>query len=147
MLPLKIKVKKVKGKGRGKELGVPTLNFAVPESLKIASGVYAGTLLVSNKSYPAAIHFGPRPVFDEEDTSLEAYIIISHSGDPAMAGDSRIDERFWSSQNDEMELEIVKFIREIRNFENSAKMVEQIKKDVKEIKKFLNSKSQIPNPI
>ncbi|MBI4067110.1 riboflavin kinase [Candidatus Gottesmanbacteria bacterium] len=122
MLPLKIKAKVIKGKGRGKGLGIPTINFEIPEDLNISYGVYAGRLLMNKKIYPAAIHFGHRPVFQEEDKSLEAYIL------------DKFNENIT-----EGELEFIKFIREIRNFPNPQEMVNQIKKDVGEIQRILDN--------
>ena len=120
MLPLKIKVRVVKGKGRGKTLGFPTLNFTFPENLNIPHGVYAGKILFNDKSYPGAIHFGPRPVFGEKDNSLEAFILDSFS-------DTIVDAQ----------LELVKFIRDIKNFPDQNKLIDQIKQDVRVIKEIL----------
>jgi len=125
-LPLVLKVKAIKGKGRGKGLGIPTLNFAIPQELSITHGVYAGRLLIADRFYPAAIHFGPRPVFSEADISLEAYIL-----------------NYFDENIKECKLEFVKFVREIRNFRNPQDMVQQIELDVKEIKKILKVMSSL----
>lgn len=101
-------------------MGIPTLNFAVSPSLNIPYGVYAGRLFIGNNSYPAAVHFGPRPVFGERGISLEAYIL-----DP------------FSEQITEGELEFIQFIREIRNFPDPKNMVVQIKNDVQKISEIL----------
>ncbi len=122
MLPFTIKVKKIKGKGRGKALGIPTLNFSIPQELNLPFGVYAGRLKTNKQFYPAALHFGPRPVFSEKDISLEAYIL-----------------NIFDEELKDAELEFVKFIREIKNFADQKQMVERIKEDVKEIKNVLRN--------
>lgn len=119
MLPLKIKSTVIKGKGRGKGLGIPTINFEIPQNLEIPYGVYAGRLVTKDKIYPVAIHFGPRPVFSEEDISLEAYVL----------------EKFESVIK-EGEVVFIKYIREIKEF-TTQEMIIQINQDIREIKKIL----------
>lgn len=122
MLPLKIKVTKIKGKGRGKKLGIPTLNFAIPPDFNLSYGVYAGRLTTDKFIFPAAIHYGPRPVFDEVDPSLEVYVLDD------------LNEEITAGV-----LEFITFIREITNFLSPSEMVTQINKDVIVIKQALGS--------
>lgn len=118
----KITVQTIKGRGRGKKIGIPTINFSIPASLTIAHGIYAGWLTVTGDRYPAAIHFGPRPVFGENDISLEAYIL---------GGD--IPAKLVI----EAELEFVAFIREVADFGSPGDLVAQIEEDVRKIKMVL----------
>jgi len=122
-----IKVQRVSGKGRGKNLGIPTLNFVVPTNLKLPYGIYAGWLTTAEKKYQTAIHFGPRPTFNEIEPSLEAYIL----------------EGFIENVPKDLELEFVQRIRDIHtfNFETPELMINQINHDIKEVKKTL-----VPSP-
>ena len=124
MLPLKIKAKVTAGKGRGKGLGIPTINFVIPQKFSLSHGVYAGKIFIEGKYLPAAIHLGPRPVFKENDISLEVYVLSHIVVIP-----------------DETEIIFHKRIRDIMSFTNPMSMVKQIKKDVKEIKKILKIKT------
>lgn len=122
-LPLVIPVKRIQGKGRGKKLGIPTLNFEIPQHLKLPHGIYAGLLISGNKKYKAAIHFGPRPQFNEPDPSLEAYLLDGST------------EHFSNN----IQLELVKYIRPIQSFVSVEKMLKRIDVDIKEIAEILKS--------
>lgn len=111
------------GHGRGKKIGVPTINFKV-DTIDIPHGIYAGYLIDDDKKYKSAIHFGPRPVYNESDPSFEVFIIQKEL--PVI----RIKK---------YGIEIVGFIREILNFPSEQLMVKQIKKDVKLCMKLLES--------
>src|SRR5665213_2182498 len=65
----------IAGSGRGKDLGVATMNLdlsAVPTTMK--EGIYACFAMIDGKRMKAAMHFGPRPVF-QDTTSCEVHII------------------------------------------------------------------------
>lgn len=118
----RVKVKVVNGKGRGKGLGIPTLNFEIPDGLTLKHGVYAAQVIIDNETYAAALHFGPRPAFNEEDVSLEAYLL-----------DGLLDKT-----PKEAELVFVTYIRPIMNFENPDAMMHQINRDIINIKASLS---------
>ena len=111
----------VKGKGRGKKMGIPTLNFAIPKTLKLPHGVYAGWLIAGKYKYQAAIHFSPRPQFNETDPSLEAYLL----------------QNAIIPQNTELQLTFSAFIRNVQKFPSVSEMLKRIAVDVKEINKIL----------
>nr|WP_321503574.1 riboflavin biosynthesis protein RibF [uncultured Dethiosulfovibrio sp.] len=70
------------GKCRGRELGFPTANISVPSFKAIpAPGVYAGSVMVSDKWLPVAISVGRNPTFgDIDDNKIEVHL-IDYSGD------------------------------------------------------------------
>lgn len=111
----------IKGHGRGKKIGVPTINF-YPENIDIPFGIYAGILIDDNKKYKSAIHFGPRPLYKEEDPSFEVFIIQNDL--PV------ITKKKYT-------IEVVGYIREIMNFKTEKDMVKQIEKDVLKINQLL----------
>ena len=125
-----INAKIVTGKGRGKKIGVPTINFSIPKNLSLQPGVYAAWLYIKNNRYPTAIHFGQRPVFKEEDMSLEAHI-INNNIPPEIP--------------DQAEIELLSYIRPIQTFSSVPDMVKQIKKDIEEIKTILALKNRSPS--
>ena len=67
----------VRGRGEGLSLlGVPTANILPEEHAALpADGVYAGTALVDDRSWPAAISVGIPPTFPSAHGSLEAHLI------------------------------------------------------------------------
>jgi riboflavin kinase / FMN adenylyltransferase len=66
----------IPGFGRGKELGYPTANIKTGrEKLIPLSGVYAGTAIVSGKTFPCAVNIGSRPTFGANDMTIEAHLI------------------------------------------------------------------------
>ncbi len=118
---MKQKLDVVRGKGRGKQIGIPTINCRIPEQFDFDEGVYAGWVVVKNKKYPSAVHFGPRPTFSEQDNSLEIYILGDFSQEVPLT----------------VELELVYYIREIRSFVSVDEMKKEIEQDIAKIKRLL----------
>ncbi len=66
----------MRGDRRGRELGYPTANVAVdPGSAVPADGVYAGWLVATGESLPAAISLGTNPTFGGVERRVEAYAL------------------------------------------------------------------------
>lgn len=122
MKPFKRNVIVVKGKGRGKSIGIPTFNFAIPHNVDLPQGIYAGWLYFGQNKYPVAIHFGPRPAFDEDDVSLEAHVI---------------GEMPSTIESKKAALEFVSFIRKVRNFSSTKALLKQIQKDTQDTLRLL----------
>lgn len=111
----------IKGHGRGRKIGVPTINFN-PRNIDIPFGIYAGIITDDDKKYKSAIHFGPRPLYKEEDPSFEVFIIQKDL--PV------ISKKKYT-------IEVVGYIREIMDFKTEKDMVKQIEKDVLKINQLL----------
>ncbi len=122
MQRLKIKLPVIRGAGRGKKIGIPTLNFQVPPSFSLEQGIYAGWLHVEEKTFPIAIHFGPRPTFGESAVTLEAHVIGPYG---------------LSTSLSQATIEFVARIRQVENFTNPQEMVKQIAKDIVMIQDIL----------
>jgi riboflavin kinase / FMN adenylyltransferase len=112
----------IQGKGRGKNLGFPTINMEIPPEvlLSLSDGVYGSEIFVKGEKYIGALFFGPIPVFSEKEKSLEVYLINSSN--------------IYVGVGEEVEVEIVKKIRDVQDFSSPDLMVLQIFKDVEEIK-------------
>lgn len=63
------------GARRGRQLGFPTANLTQIKSLIPAHGVYAGSVQLQSKEFPAAVNIGPNPTFDDEQSKVEVHII------------------------------------------------------------------------
>lgn len=115
-----------KGAGRGRTIGSPTLNLAlgdIPRSLP--TGIYACRARWNRRRFIAAMHFGPRPVF-ADSRACEIHVI-----------DHRIRRAPFR-----VTVEVVKRLRNIRNFSSVEKLQEQIAKDIAQTKRLLNKNSK-----
>ncbi len=66
--PFSLSGQVVKGDQRGRQIGFPTVNLQVPDSLvRPAVGVYAGYVRFPSEGsqFPAVMHFGHRPTFGD----------------------------------------------------------------------------------
>lgn len=63
------------GAERGRELGFPTANLSEVQSLLPAAGVYCGFGSVGGQRYPAAIHLGANPTFQNSGLNVEVHLI------------------------------------------------------------------------
>ncbi len=114
--PLVFSASVVRGAGRGRTIGSPTLNLQledIPSTLE--EGIYACFVMLGEEgeTLPAAIHYGPRPVFNDSQT-FEAHIL-----------DRTIDHA-----PDRVQVRVVAYLREVRNYETQELLMEQIQADV-----------------
>jgi riboflavin kinase / FMN adenylyltransferase len=74
----------VHGDHRGRELGYPTANVDVPDSMAVpGDGVYAGRFRAEGEQAiwrPAAISVGTNPTFDGETRRVEAFVLDAPEG-------------------------------------------------------------------
>jgi len=115
ILPSKkiIKARVIKGAGRGKKIKVPTVNFDPSSAHGLKEGIYV-CRVITGKPYWGVLHFGPRPVFGEEDRSLEVHLFDFIDGTETKIAD----------------IEIYDFIRKVADFKNKDALVAQINKDI-----------------
>lgn len=106
-----------KGSGRGKKLGFPTANFELAQ--KIADGIYAGA--VGPMELPALVFVGAAKTFGETKRLVEVYILD-------------FDENVYGQ---ELEVVLLKKLRENKKFDSVDKLVEQMKKDEKAAREYL----------
>jgi len=120
-LPLSFSARVVKGAGRGRTIGSPTLNLRlrdVPTTLP--EGIFACRAQWSRQDAPAALHFGPRPVF-KADRACELHII-----DRTIARPPRT-----------VTVTVIARLRAVRNFRTVELLKRQIVKDIKQVKRIL----------
>lgn len=117
----------IKGKGRGRKIGIPTVNLEIPKNFRLQTGVYAARVSAEDKTYKGALHFGPVPVFNDAAESLEVYLLDIET--------DFLPDLFEKK----IRVEIVKKIRNIKNFPTPKAMVERIQRDIEEVKKALKT--------
>lgn len=122
----------ITGSGRGRELRVPTLNLDlrdVPQDLP--EGIYAcyvhwetrNQKPATNKpGYAAAMHYGPRPVF-EDSTACEVHLI----------------DTVLETTPETVTIDVVERLREVQNFPSQEKLIEQMQRDIEQCRSILAS--------
>jgi len=108
----------IRGQGRGKEIGWPTANLDKVD-LDMPHGIYAVKVKRNNRDYLGLLHFGFKDVF-KEDVSLEVFI-------------SDFSEDIYGEN---LEIEVLEKIREVKRFANSDLLIEALKGDLESLKRF-----------
>ncbi len=112
--------RQVTGYGRGKLLGFPTINLEIPSSLDLAEGIYAVWVRIGAKKFMGALHYGPVPVFDQVEKSLEVFLLDVKDKD---IGDTSV-----------IEVQIATRLREVKAFSSTKDLTTQITLDVARVR-------------
>jgi len=106
----------VHGQGRGGSLGFPTANLEVRSEAFPPLGVYAVRVLTADGPLPAVMNYGLRPTFQQDTRHAVFEIHVLDRSDLHLYG-----------QN--LEVELVEFLRREQRFESVAELVAQIARD------------------
>ena len=109
----------VRGDQRGRALGFPTANLEVRgggEGGKLIPppGIYAVRGVVRSGTYDGALHLGPRPTFRGSPPTIEVHLLDFHE----------------DVYGEEVRVDFVSYLREIRPFESSEALIDQMREDV-----------------
>jgi riboflavin kinase/FMN adenylyltransferase len=106
----------VRGDGRGRALGFPTANLRVGERDKLIppEGIYAVRAQLRSGSYAGALHLGPRPTFPGAPPTIELHLLD-------------FDKDIYG---EELRVDFIEYLREIRPFATVAALIDQMKEDV-----------------
>ncbi len=115
----------VKGDQRGRELGFPTANFPVIETIHPAYGVYASLVQIEGEEiwYPSATNIGIRPMFELQSAQVETFIFD-------------FDREIYGEI---LHVKPVKHLRGEAKFETLDKLITQISIDCKQAREILNN--------
>ena len=116
---MKFTSKQIKGDGIGSRHVVPTINLLVPKTFRVEPGVYACYCKIDKVKYEGALHFGPRPTFDKRQYSLELHILAQ--------------KIYPYDVNQNIEVDIVKWIRPNMIFKSPQDLKRQIGEDIQKI--------------
>lgn len=122
---MKFSSSQIRGKGRGKLLGFPTINLQIPENFDLEEGIYAVNFFAGEKKFLGAMHYGPIPTFKESQKTLEVFLIDINDTD--------------TPDSESFEIETLKYLRPVINFETEEDLKKQITKDVEDSKQISNS--------
>ena len=113
----------IRGDGRGRKLGFPTANLFVPMNGKLIppSGVYAVRGCLRRGVFDGALHIGPRPTFTGSQPTIELHL-LEFDGD---------------IYGEELRVEFVRRLRDVRPFDSASALVEQLKMDVEATRRAL----------
>jgi len=120
---MKFAARIITGSGRGKKIGYPTINLDlddVPQETE--EGIYAGKVIIESSEYLSAIHYGPR-LFYKDSKTFEVHIIDSELTDLPP----------------EINIELIKKLRDIKDFENEEGLKIQISMDIEEARVILGA--------
>lgn len=121
--PYSLKGEVVHGLARGRTLGFPTANIAVWEEKIIPlNGIYAGwATLETGEKYKAVTNVGVRPHFDEQEVTVEAYL-LDFNGD------------LYGQQ---LEFSFVHYLRGEQRFDSLEALINQIDRDAQQGRELL----------
>ena len=119
----------VHGDHRGRELGYPTANVDVADSMAVpGDGVYAGRFRVEGEPEiwrPAAISVGTNPTFDGETRRVEAFVLDAPEG--------------YDVYGQGAEVEFVERLRPTLRFESVEDLIVQMAADVERTRELLHN--------
>ena len=108
-------------------MGFPTLNISYKGNV---SGVFVGRVFVFGKPYKAAVHVGPRPTFNDDESFCEGYLLDFDTGKNSdFVGES-------------IEFELLEKIRDTKKFDNLDELKSQMRLDVEFVKNWYNLKKK-----
>lgn len=113
----------VQGAGRGRKIGFRTINVVLADERKLLPplGVYAVRVWTPDGQFGGMMNFGARPTFGVDDVGLEAHLFDASND--------------WYGAT--VRLEFVKYLREVRRFENAAALGSQLERDEQDARRAL----------
>jgi riboflavin kinase/FMN adenylyltransferase len=117
-----IEGKVVHGNAKGTGIGFPTANIMADSEFIIpARGVYVGSVMIDEISYPAMINIGYNPTFNKRRLlSMEAHLLDFHQN----IYDKEVSVAFY------------KKIRSEKRFNSIDELIEQLNKDVEVTREY-----------
>ena len=103
----------------GRTIGFPTANIQYPQNKhRLKNGVYETRVVLDGKTYKGITNFGARPTFDDDAVLTETYL-------DGFEGDL---------YGRELKVEFVRYLRDVKKFENVDKLKEQLTKDIRQVR-------------
>lgn len=118
--PYRVRGSVERGAARGATIGFPTANLAGIDTLLPAPGVYAGRAWVGGECWSAAIHLGPIPTFQVEQTVLEVHL-LDFQGD------------LYGQQ---LEVELLDRVRGVEKFAGIEPLRDQLQRDIARVREI-----------
>ncbi len=103
---------------------MPPQESALRGKLIPTPGIYAVRGTVRSGTFDGALHIGPRPTFRGSPPTIELHLL-------------GFEEDIYG---EEVRVDFVKYLREVRPFESSQALVEQMKEDVEQARRALEGR-------
>jgi len=114
----------VKGRRRGYLLGYPTANLKTyPYKILPLPGVYAGKVILKEKTYKGIVNVGDKPTFRDTSFGVEVHIID-------------FEEEIYGET---IKIELIDKMRKIEDFPSPLYLSKKLKEDREKAEKILNS--------
>ncbi len=121
--PFSLSGRVVHGKALGRKLGFPTANIEIPEGFVVPQrGVYAARVIIGGDRFFAVANVGTKPTVNDKKPNIEAYIF-------------GFDGEIYG---DEIKIEFCKKLRDIKKFENTEQLSQQIERDKHTAEEYFN---------
>lgn len=102
------------GRKVGRSISFPTANLKISDEKLLPVGVYGGKTIVDGKQYNAIVNVGAKPTFNLLQNSVEAHLV------------GFIGDLYGKT----LTVELTKFLRGVKKFENKEQLAEQLKFDL-----------------
>ena len=117
--PFSIVEKIVSGREDGKRIGFPTINMSFSRDI-LKQGVYISETIIDGEAYRSLTNIGTHPTFHDAHKNAETFILDFNG---TLYGET-------------VEVKLLDYLRDIREFENVEALKDQIKKDVEIRRKY-----------
>ena len=126
--PYEVTGEVIHGHGRGARLlGFPTANITIDNGLLLpAAGIYAVRAELGGQIYPAVANIGTCPTFNNQELSLEVYLLD-------------FDRDIYGER---LAVQFIQRLRDERRFDDLPALVTQIKKDVAAARQIVGPDTQ-----
>ena len=131
--PYLLKGQVVKGRQIGVKLGYPTANIRLRNPLKLVppDGIYAARIKVEDQRYEGMLYIGNRPTIEDHGARAIEVNIFDFSAD---------------IYDEEISIEILKYIRSDQTFDDLNDLAQQLSLDKKAVQSYLNRfKAKLPD--
>ncbi len=118
----RIRGRVTRGAARGRQIGFPTANLIDIDVMVPAVGVYAGTAWMGETKMQAAIHIGPNPTFESDQTVKVEVHLMDYDGD------------LYGRQ---LMVDFVARVRDIARFDSPDDLVAQLSSDIQTVRSIL----------
>ncbi len=119
----------VHGYERGRRMGIPTINFPIPEGIIVPRyGVYATRAWLPDGPHPAITNIGVRPTFQDDGHVTVETNLLDFEG-----------ELYGTA----VRVELLAFIRDERRFPSGADLSEQIRKDRELTRAYFQNRGEL----
>ena len=120
-----IKGRVVQGIKKGRQIGYPTINIDISNDISLDHGVYSCKVTINDQPHSAIMHYGTKSIGTDDYSKIYCEIHI-------------LDFNF-EIYGEEVEVNVLKKIRNMRKFDSEDELAEQISHDIKIAKKHFQN--------